>query len=68
MLDEGGVYADLDVTCTQPVDRWTRTGSVREFGTDIGLIVGFEAVVDQRALDLHHFARKFQVSESHGVV
>ena len=59
VLDEGGVYADLDVTCIQPVDLWT--AGLREFGPNVKLIAGFEAVVGQRELDLHYFARKFQI-------
>ena len=61
VLDQGGVYADLDVTCIEPVDKWT--AKAREFGTSVGLIVGFEAVVGQRELDLHYFARKFQIAQ-----
>jgi mannosyltransferase OCH1-like enzyme len=59
VLDEGGVYADLDVTCVRKVDEWA--ASVREFAAGVGLIVGFEAIVDQDQVDKRYFARRFQL-------
>jgi mannosyltransferase OCH1-like enzyme len=38
MFVEGGVYADTDVECLKPIDRW---GEV--FGANLGAIVGIEA-------------------------
>ena len=61
VMDEGGVYADLDVTCVKPIEKWT--SELREFANGVGLIVGFEAVVGQKELDLHYFARKFQIAQ-----
>ena len=44
LLDEGGVYADLDVTCLQPVDKWMqRTG---DYG-NVELLVGFEITTNR---------------------
>eukprot|EP00912_Choanoflagellata_sp_UC4_P000301 UC4_evm3s182 len=58
LFDIGGVYSDLDVTCSVPVREWTQK---RRNFQNIGLIVGFEAVVGQKELDLHMYARKFQI-------
>eukprot|EP00039_Didymoeca_costata_P029570 m.25251 g.25251 ORF g.25251 m.25251 type:complete len:1001 (+) comp7690_c0_seq1:225-3227(+) len=57
--DVGGIYADIDVTCSRPVDEWLRnTGDYY----NVDLIVGFEVATD-RPDWRKWFARKFQITQ-----
>ena len=59
LYDEGGIYADIDVTCNRPVDDWLKqTGDFY----NVDLIVGFE-ICTKREDWRKWFARQFQVSQ-----
>lgn len=64
LYDVGGVYADLDVACVVPIDRWAKTyGRAHHVSGDPGLIVGFEQISSERADWAEWYAREFQFSQ-----
>eukprot|EP01062_Namystynia_karyoxenos_P024921 TRINITY_DN19758_c0_g1_i1.p1 TRINITY_DN19758_c0_g1~~TRINITY_DN19758_c0_g1_i1.p1 ORF type:complete len:952 (+),score=166.79 TRINITY_DN19758_c0_g1_i1:83-2857(+) len=56
---EGGVYADLDVSCSVPCDAWP--WQYRTFANPVGLMVGLEIVTGNRADWFKWWSRKFQM-------
>ena len=66
LYDEGGVYADLDVSCLIPCDAWARAygrfGDAAKYG-DPGLIVGFEQISSERTDWADWYAREFQFAQ-----
>eukprot|EP00937_MAST-01D_sp_MAST-1D-sp2_P006718 g6718.t1 len=57
LLVHGGVYADIDVTCTRPVEAWF-TQAAAYYNANI--VVGFEEVTDRKDWR-KWFATQFQV-------
>ena len=52
LYDEGGYYADCDVDCTQPVDRWVEQYEPRSF-YNVRFIAGAEIVTNAKAVRNH---------------
>lgn len=64
LMDNGGLYADLDVECKRPIDKWVEQYRPRDFYTSkINFVVGFEIVTDAKAVERHDFATEFQFSQ-----
>lgn len=60
LYDVGGYYADIDVECAQPIDKWLERTHNR---FNVGIMVGFEIITGDRP-DWHlWFARKFQMCQ-----
>jgi len=60
LYDEGGVYADIDVSCERPVDEWfSHTGD----WFNVALAVGIEVVVGDRPDWKQYFDRKIQICQ-----